>query len=114
MPYISENNRGRLDHSIHEMVESIKHNVSPNENNPYGNPYKDLSNEEFLSIVGDINYCFSRVLASLMGKVSYSKIAMITGVLNNISQEYYRRVASVYEDQKIISNGDIPEYRKLS
>jgi hypothetical protein len=48
-----------------------------------------------------------------MGDVSYPKIAMITGVLENIKQEFYRRAAAKYEDQKIVSNGDIPEYRKL-
>jgi len=36
---------------------------------------------------------------------------MITGVLENIKQEYYRRVATKYEEQKIIENGDIKEYR---
>jgi hypothetical protein len=38
---------------------------------------------------------------------------MITGVLENIKQEYYRRVAEPYEDKKIIENGDIKEYKRL-
>jgi hypothetical protein len=62
--------------------------------------------------LGEINYTFSRVLAGSMGKTSYSKIAMITGVLENIKQEFYRRVASPYEELKIIQNGDIKEYRQ--
>jgi hypothetical protein len=49
-----------------------------------------------------------------MGNPSYVKIAMITGVLENIKQEFYRRVASPYEDKKILENGDIKEYKKLS
>jgi hypothetical protein len=48
-----------------------------------------------------------------MGTPSYPKIAIITGVLENIKQEYYRRVASTYEDQKISQNGDIKEYKRL-
>jgi hypothetical protein len=38
---------------------------------------------------------------------------MITGVLENIKQEFYRRAASSYEDKKIIENGDIKEYKRL-
>jgi hypothetical protein len=45
-----------------------------------------------------------------MGEVSYSKIAIATGVLENIKQEFYRRVAEKYEDKKIKINGDIQEY----
>jgi hypothetical protein len=47
-----------------------------------------------------------------MGDTSYPKIAMITGVLENIKQEFYRRVASPYEDKKILENGDIKEYKR--
>jgi hypothetical protein len=47
-----------------------------------------------------------------MGDTSYPKIAMITGVLENIKQEFYRRVASNYEDKKILENGDIKEYKR--
>ena len=48
-----------------------------------------------------------------MGDVSYPKVAVITGVLENIKQEYYRRVAENYENKKILENGDIKEYKKL-
>ena len=111
MPYIDEKNRSNLDECINNMVECLKSNAHKLVNQHLtDNP---LSNEEFLSILGDINYAFSRILGSLMVPVSYGKIAMITGVLENIKQEYYRRVASVYENQKIVSNGDIPEYKKF-
>jgi hypothetical protein len=36
---------------------------------------------------------------------------MITGVLENVKQEFYRRIATAYEEKKIIENGDIKEYR---
>jgi hypothetical protein len=114
MPYIKEENRSQLDGCIEHMMECLRANVSPNKENPHSNPYKEkLTNEEFLSIIGDINYTFSRILGGVMGDVSYSKIAMITGVLENIKQEYYRRVASIYEEKKIIENGDIKEYKRL-
>ena len=115
MPYIKEENRETLDQCIHNMVHCLKSNI-PNDNikNSWSDPQnRNLSNQELLHICGDINYCFSRILGQLAGDVSYPKIAIITGVLENIKQEYYRRVASKYEDQKIVSNGDIPEYKKL-
>jgi len=114
MPYIKEENRSQLDDCIDHMMECLRGNVSPNSDNPHSNTYKEmLTNEVFLSIVGDINYAFSRILSGTMGDVSYSKIAMITGVLENIKQEFYRRVAEPYEDKKIVENGDIKEYKRL-
>ena len=115
MPYIKEDHRANLDDCIDTMVKCFKTNV-PNDNskNPWSNPQnRGISNEEFLNIIGDINYAFSRILCGVMGDVSYSKIALITGVLENIKQEFYRRAASPYEDKKIAENGDIREYKKL-
>ena len=104
MPYIKEENRIVLDRTIGSAVETIKSNVQKS----FGD---DLNVDEFLKISGDINYFVSRLVAQLMGEVSYSKICVITGVLENIKQEYYRRVASPYEDKKIVQNGDIKEYK---
>jgi len=115
MPYIKEDRRKGLDDCIRVMVNCLKGNV-PNDNikNPWSDPqHRGISNQELLDICGDINYTFSRILGGVTGDVSYPKIAMITGVLENIKQEFYRRAAAKYEDQKIVSNGDIPEYRKL-
>lgn len=109
MPYIQEKNRSNTDDCIANMVNCIKTNTKKYVNTHLTD--SNLSNEEFLSIVGDINYVFSRILGGLMGDVSYSKIAMVTGVLENIKQEFYRRVAEPYEDKKILENGDIKEYK---
>lgn len=110
MPYIKEENRKTLNSCIEHLILCIKNNVSNGESDPFK---EKLTNEELMSICGDINYCFSRILGSLMGDISYPKIAIITGVLENIKQEYYRRVAEGYEDQKIAQNGDIREYKLL-
>ena len=106
MPYIKEENRTNLDSCIDSMVTCLKTNI-PNSNSQN----RSISNQEFLQICGDINYVFSRILGGIMGEVSYSKIAMITGVLENIKQEFYRRIATPYEDLKIIENGYIKEYK---
>jgi|688.fasta_scaffold45134_4 hypothetical protein len=103
MPYISENDRAELDDCIDQLtvcIRDIKHSL----NNPH----------DFSIYLGRINYCFSRIIGGLMGYPSYTKIAMITGVLENIKQEFYRRIAEPYENQKIVQNGDIKEYRKLN
>lgn len=101
MPYIKEEARIFLDECIENMIQCLTE----------GN---ELTDQEFVSILGEINYTFSRLLAGSMGKISYSKIAMITGVLENIKQEFYRRVAIPYEKSKIVKNGDIREYRRLN
>jgi len=100
MPYINEEERPELDIAIENLITAIRNNKT-SLNNPH----------DMASHLGRINYTFSRVLAGLMGHPSYNKIAMITGVLENIKQEFYRRIAAPYEDQKIRQNGDIKEYK---
>lgn len=102
MPYINEDERKELDEAIHQMVESIR-----NSKCSLYNPH------DFSNYLGRINYCFSRVIIGVMKNVSYKNIAMATGVLENIKQEFYRRVAEYYENQKIFENGDIQEYKKF-
>lgn len=102
MPYIDEEERLELDECIDQMIKCISE-TKVNLNNP----------NDFSNFLGRINYCFSRIIMGVMRKVSYKNIAMATGVLENIKQEFYRRLASKYEDAKIVSNGDIPEYKKI-
>ena len=101
MPYIKEDERLELDDCIELMIKCIKDNKTA-----LVNPH------DFSNFLGRINYCFSRIISGVMGTVSYSKIAMATGVLENIKQEFYRRVAEKYEDNKILANGDIKEYKR--
>lgn len=109
MPYIDENNRSKLDSCIEELILCLR-NTSAEK--PFSQT--EMNNEDLLKIAGNINYTFSRVCAGLMGRPSYPKIVILTGVLENIKQEFYRRVASNYEDKKISENGDIREYKKLT
>jgi hypothetical protein len=104
MPYIKESNRSNLNNCIEEMIVCLKRSTDN----------EKLTNDELLNISGDINYCFSRIISNVMGDTTYPKIAIITGVLENIKQEFYRRVAESYEDKKILENGDIKEYKRLN
>ena len=112
MPYIKEDRRKPLDSNINLLAMGIKLNAN-NNIRPYDEEGSKLTNEQFLEIAGDINYCVSRLISRVMGDISYGKIAIITGVLENIKQEFYRRAATPYEDKKIIENGDIKEYKRL-
>ena len=94
MPYISKEDRDRLDAAV-EAAGRV------------------LSEKTLDKSLGDLNYTISRIVAGLVGAPSYSKIAMATGVLENVKQELYRRLSSPYEDQKIGENGDIKEYKGL-
>lgn len=102
MPYINEDERKELDDSIKNLANCIR-NTKVHLDNPH----------DFSNYLGRINYAFSRIIGQLIESPSYKKVAMATGVLENIKQELYRRLASSYEDQKIIENGDIPEYKHL-
>ncbi len=98
MPYINKEERSKLDQDIENLISTIL--------------TLDNCPDEFQNHLGRINYCFSRILCGVMGSVNYAKIAMATGVIENIKQEFYRRLASRYEDMKITDNGDIIEYKK--
>jgi hypothetical protein len=111
MPYISESDRKQLDASIDQLVNSILETSIKNHNDFNIN---NVNSFQVLNMLGNINYCFSRILMKLSGDLSYTKIAMITGVIENIKQEFYRRAASWYEDKKIVQNGDIKEYKHLN
>jgi hypothetical protein len=108
MPYISQESREELDSCIDSVILCLKNSALNNKNIFH---IESLNNDELLSIIGNINYTVSRICAGVSGDISYPKIALITGVLENIKQEFYRRLAIPYEDTKIINNGDIKEYK---
>jgi hypothetical protein len=108
VPYINQDRRKVLDSSIDQLCLSIKSLLTTD--NVFNKT--QITNEEFLSICGDINYCFSRIVSNLMKDVSYSKIVMITGILENVKEEFYRRIAVDYENEKILENEDIIGYKK--
>jgi hypothetical protein len=112
MPYIDSSDRERVDSSINELVLCIKTTLLTAENANVFHIDK-LSSEDVLKIAGVLNYCITRICSSCSGEVSYKKIALITGVLENVKQEFYRRIASPYEDKKIIENGDVREYKNI-
>ena len=58
---------------------------------------------------GDINYIITSLVLDWLEKrgLSYAAIAEAVGVFETAKLEFYRRVASPYEDRKIEENGDV-------
>ena len=57
---------------------------------------------------GELNYLITSIINSYIGnKLSYDKINQVIGVLECVKQEFYRRAASPYENQKCLENGDV-------
>ena len=112
MPYIEEKDRLKIDSCINELVLCLKATLITSQNAKSFDINK-TSNYDILEKCGILNYTITRICTGLMCDVSYPKIALITGVLENVKQEFYRRVASSYEDKKINQNGDVKEYKKL-
>lgn len=99
MPYIEQQQRKDLDPIIDDLARALM-------------PTKAENDKDFVEVGGKLNYSVSRLCAQLVDKPSYAKIALITGVLENIKQEFYRRLAAPYEDYKIKVNGDVDAFVK--
>lgn len=60
--------------------------------------------------VGELNYCFTVLALRYLrhnGGLTYQRINDVLGALEGAKQEFYRRMAVPYEDEKIKLNGDV-------
>ena len=86
---------------------------------PYIKPeFRNLVDRDHLaSDAGELNYLITRLvmqyIKSKHGDVSYDAINEVVGVLECVKQEFYARVAALYEEIKETENGDIPEYAEF-
>jgi len=88
MPYIKKDRRAQLRGPLEELE------------NCYESETRD----------GDLNYIISTLIDGWYF-TTYKDLNAAIGVLECVKQEFYRRVAAPYEDQKIAENGDV--YRTL-
>lgn len=58
---------------------------------------------------GELNYALIRMALTYVARkgLSYRVINDVLGAFSGASQEFYRRVAAEYEQQKCIENGDV-------
>jgi len=87
MPYIKKEERQELDKLLQPLIDFLK-------------------TKGIEEVDGQINYTFTKVLASLY-KPRYFNYNRAMGVLECIKQEFYRRVVAPYEDKKKEENGDV-------
>ena len=86
---------------------------------PYITPERRTVLDPFLNDVGglidssgELNYCIAVLLMTFLarsGTLRYTFIAEVSGVLDNVSKEFYRRVVVPYENGKRNENGDVYE-----
>lgn len=94
MPYITEDRRADLDPHISEVISVLR----------------KLEWSE-----GDMNYTISRLVgAAFEEQPRYHTIARVTGVLKNVADEFYRRIAAPYEAAAIEKNGDVGEFARIN
>lgn len=107
MPYIPPKDRPRLDPLIDRLAEELKKT---------GDEYNEEAQGKYpTAYAGLLNYAVSRLAGKFaLLTLRYWTVALLTGVLENIKQEFYRRVASPYEDKQIEKNSDVPEYKELA
>lgn len=57
--------------------------------------------------IGLLNYAITSLILRAWPVTHYADIAAITGVLENVKQEFYRKKAGPWEDLKARANGDV-------
>lgn len=89
MPYIEQEERKHYDDEVDEIVDKIT--LHP----------------------GHLNYVLTRIVNGYLskykgvdGRTRYTHYNEVTGVLQCMIQEIYRRLVGPYEDEKINENGD--------
>ena len=65
---------------------------------------------------GELNYLITKLCDSFLRTKGrrYNHVNTVIGVLECAKQEFYRRIASVYEDEKLQENGDVYSAANLS
>ena len=93
MPYIPPALKQRLDPHIEHLAAEIT----------------AISGEEpgDAAFAGLLNYACTRLALNAMPVRRYSAIATVVGVLKNVADEFYRRVAVPYEEERRARHGDV-------
>lgn len=92
MPYLPPPVKSRLDPHLDALVAEIRAIAA-----------EDSSEAAF---AGLLNYSCTRLAVRLMPERRYWVIATVTGVLKNVADEFYRRVAVPYEEERRAKHGD--------
>jgi hypothetical protein len=91
MPYIAQDDRRALDPAIEKLVDAVRERAEQHQG----------------SFEGYLNYALTRLVLGVVPERRYASIASVTGVLENVKQEFYRRYAAPYEDEQVDKSGDV-------
>lgn len=92
MPYITQSKRDALDSIINDLHNAL---VMLEIDDPRNN------------FEGNMNYTITKLITLCYTTPSYREVNDVVGMLECVKQEYYRRVAAPYENQKAMENGDV-------
>jgi len=87
LPYIKPERREKYKEALEELIGILK----------------SLPAEE---VDGELNYVVTKIIKEVY-PLRYFHLNKAIGVLECIKQEFYRRVAAPYEDEKIRESGDV-------
>ncbi len=93
MPYLPSPIKQRLDPHIDRLAEEITAIAA-----------EEPSEAAF---AGSLNYVCTRLAVETMPERRYWAIATVIGVLKNVADEFYRRVAVPYEEERRAEHGDV-------
>ncbi|MDD3434416.1 MAG: hypothetical protein BWY48_00292 [Parcubacteria group bacterium ADurb.Bin305] len=103
MPYITSKSRQQLDLYIDQLADKI---VEESKNENYDAAFAGLLNYSCTKLALQVIY-------KRFGKLRYWLVAIVSGVFNNIGEEFYRRLAAPYENKQIQKNGDVDLYSQF-
>lgn len=112
MPYIDRTYRASLDQHIDPLAEAIRESARARAKLKVDGADEltdpALRAATTLELAGFLNYACSRLAALIAPEpLSYSTLALLSGVFRNVADEFYRRVAVPYENEQIKTSGDI-------
>ncbi|AVH85408.1 hypothetical protein RsoM2USA_481 [Ralstonia phage RsoM2USA] len=103
MPYITTEQRKKLDVHILNLVNAIYDAAHPSDESAIEGDLASLK-----ATPGLVNYAVSTLLKSIYDqRESYASYNAQIGVLECIKLELYRKFAAPYEDQKEYENGEV-------
>lgn len=82
---------------------------------PYIPQSERETSRDFCFTPGRLNYEISMLCAAYLQRkgINYTHLNDVIGALESAKLEFYNRIVSLYEVNKQMQNGDLPEYQEL-
>jgi hypothetical protein len=95
MPYLAPSVKDRLDPHLDALIAEIEKTAAEEEGDA--------------AFAGLLNYACTRLAIGAMPERRYWAMATVVGALHNVADEFYRRVAVPYEEERRTQHGDVFE-----